>query len=338
MIRPRLVDSPGSMSRGTGVAWAPAVAGGSAPLARPANAPAYAVANHMLAAKGRSFHWARHLLNDVHADRATRLYGFCRRVDDLADETNAPGAAHEALLALDRAFETGASSDPLTVDALRLMAECQIDLAIPRLLIEGVSGDLQAVDVADVPALLRYCYKVAGTVGLMMSAALDTCDVAAAPHAIDLGIAMQLTNLCRDVADDAQAGRRYLPASLISVMAPARLVKPVGADRVLARSVVLRLLDLADEYYVSGEDGLHYLPARSRQAILVAARVYQAIGTRLRQRRGDAWLDRVVVSAPAKAAITVRALLSPSRKRRPHDLSLHTALAGYPGIHEVAHV
>jgi phytoene synthase len=326
------------MSRGTAVAWAPIVAGATAPLARQANAPAYAVANEMLAAKGRSFHWARHLLNNVHADRATRLYGFCRRVDDLADETNATGTAHEALFALDRAFETGASPDPLTADALRLMAECRIDPAIPRLLIEGVSGDLQTVGVVDVPALLRYCYKVAGTVGLMMSAALDTRDLVAAPHAIDLGIAMQLTNLCRDVADDAQVGRRYLPASLISSMAPARLVNPAGADRVLAQSVVLRLLDLADNYYASGEDGLHYLPSRAGQAILVAARVYQAIGTRLRQRRGDAWSGRVLVRAPAKAAITARALLSPSRARRPHDQSLHTALAGYPGIHEVTHV
>ncbi len=338
MIRSRLVDSFGSMSRGTSVAWAPAVAGASAPLARQANAPAYAVANQMLFAKGRSFHWARHLLNNVHADRATRLYGFCRRVDDLADETTSLSAAHEALFALDRAFETGASSDPLTVDALRLISECGIDPAIPRLLIEGVSGDLKAVGVADVPELLRYCYQVAGTVGLMMSAALDTRDPAAAPHAIDLGIAMQLTNLCRDVADDAQAGRRYLPASLIATMAPARLVSPAGADRVLAQSVVLRLLDLADDYYASGEDGLRYLPSRAGQAILVAARVYQAIGTRLRQRRGDAWSGRMVVRAPAKAAITARALLSPSRARRPHDQALHAALAGYPGIHELTHV
>jgi phytoene synthase len=325
------------MSRGTAVAWTPAVAGDPAPLARQANAPAYAVANEMLAAKGRSFHWARHLLNNVHADRATRLYGFCRRVDDIADETSAPGVAHEALFALARAFETGASSDPSTADALRLMAECRIELAIPRLLIEGVTGDLQTAVVADVPGLLRYCYKVAGTVGLMMSAALDACDLAAAPHAVDLGIAMQLTNLCRDVADDAQAGRRYLPTCLISTMPPVRLVDPAGADRALAQSVVLRLLDLADVYYASGEDGLHYLPSSAAQAILVAARVYQAIGTRLRQRGGDAWSARVVVGAPAKAAITARALLSPRRARRPHDQSLHAALAGYPGIHEAAH-
>jgi phytoene synthase len=304
-----------------------------------ANAPAFAVADQMLAAKGRSFHWARHLLDSNHTDRVTRLYGFCRRVDDLADETNAPSAAHEALVALDRAFEAGASSDPLTVDALRLMEECRIDTAIPRLLIDGVSGDLQAVAIADVPELLRYCYRVAGTVGLMMSAALDASDTAAAaPHAIDLGIAMQLTNLCRDVADDAQAGRRYVPASLISSIGPARLVDPLRADRALAQHAVLRLLDLADVYYASGEDGLRYLPPRAGRAILVAARIYRAIGTRLRQRHGDAWSGRVSVGVPAKAAITARTLLSRRRPYRPHDPSLHAALAGLPGVHEAARV
>ncbi len=327
----------GSMSHGASAFWTRAMPGGLATPTRRTNAPAFAVADKLLATKGRSFHWARYLLSNVHADRATRLYGFCRRVDDLADESSAPGAAHEALYALDRAFDTGASSDPLTIDALRLMAKCRIDVAIPRLLIEGVSGDLLAVGIADVPALLRYCYKVAGTVGLMMSAALDTCDVAAAPHAIDLGIAMQLTNLCRDVACDAQAGRRYLPASLTSAMTPARLVYPVGADRALAQSVVLQMLDLADDYYASGNDGLHYLPSRAAQAIQVAAHVYQAIGTPLRQRGGDAWSGRVFVRGPAKAAITAHALLNPCRTHRPHDLSLHAALAGYPGINEMAH-
>ena len=310
------------------------------PLPSPSSAAslAYTAANRALAAKGRSFHWARRLLNPVHSDRATRLYGFCRRVDDLADEASSTVAAQDALDALDRAFETDASSDPLTADAMRLMTECRIDPAIPRLLIAGVSSDLQTVDVADVPELLRYCYCVAGTVGLMMSAALDAHDPEASPYAVDLGIAMQLTNLCRDVVDDAKAGRRYLPASLVSAMSPMQLESPVHADRVQAEAGVLRLLDIADIYYASGEDGLRYLPPHAGRAILVAARVYRAIGTRLRQRDGDVWSGRVRVGATAKAAITAGALLSPKRAPRAHDQSLHAALAGWPGVHETTHV
>ena len=74
--------------------------------------------------------------------------------------------------------------------------------------------DAETVRVADEAELLRYCYRAAGTVGLMMCRVLDAPEPAAAAHAVDLGIAMQLTNLCRDVADDARMGRRYLPASL----------------------------------------------------------------------------------------------------------------------------
>lgn len=303
-----------------------------------AKSPAYFAADRMLTAKGRSFHWARRLLSAVHSDRATRLYGFCRRVDDLADEANSTAAAHDALCALDRAFETGAASDPLTADALRLIAECNIDPAVPRLLIAGVCSDLHVVAVADVPELLRYCYRVAGTVGVMMSAALDAKEPSALPYAVDLGIAMQLTNLCRDVADDAQAGRRYLPASLVGDLDPARLLDPAPQDRALAQSAVLHLLDLADTYYASGEDGLRFLPPHAARAILVAARVYRAIGTRLRQRGGDAWSGRVRVSGPAKLTITTHALLSPRAEPRPHAQSLHAALTGWPGVHETASV
>ena len=75
--------------------------------------------------------------------------------------------------------------------------------------------------VADEAELLRYCYRAAGTVGLMMCRVLDAPEPAAAAHAVDLGIAMQLTNICRYVADDARMGRRYLPASLVGDVAPA---------------------------------------------------------------------------------------------------------------------
>lgn len=299
---------------------------------------AYAAAHAALAAKGRSFHWARRLLGAVHADRATRLYGFCRRVDDLADETQSPDAARAALFALGQSLRAGASRDPLTADTIRLLRDCQIDPAIPLELIRGVAGDLLPVRVADEAELLRYCYRVAGTVGLMMSAALDVTDPRALPHAIDLGIAMQLTNLCRDVREDALADRRYLPASLVGELDPARLAEPVEADQPMVRNAVATLLDLADIYYRSGEDGLAYLPTNARGSILVAARVYRAIGGRLRRRGCDYWSSRAWVTMGGKAVITVGALAAlPFRQAsrrpvRPHDPALHRPLAGLLGI------
>jgi len=302
--------------------------------------PAYAAAHAALTAKGRSFHWARRLLGAVHADRATRLYGFCRRVDDLADETQSPDAARAALFALGQSLRSGTSRDPLTADTIRLLQDCQIDPAIPLELIRGVVGDLVPVRVANEAELLRYCYRVAGTVGLMMSAALDVTDPCALPHAIDLGIAMQLTNLCRDVREDALADRRYLPASLVGEIDPERLAYPLEADRPAVRKAVATLLDLADVYYRSGEDGLAYLPANARGSILVAARVYRAIGGRLRRRGCDYWSSRAWVPMGGKALITAGALAATpfrqasGRPARPHDAGLHRPLAGLLGVNQ----
>ncbi len=301
-----------------------------------------AAANATLAAKGRSFHWARRLLGKTHAARATRLYGFCRHLDDLADEGASAQDSREMLDAASRAIVTGASADPVIRDGLSLMEECRILPEIALELIAGVRSDLDPVRVADEAALLRYCYRVAGTVGVMMCGVLDVHRAAAYAHAVDLGIAMQLTNICRDIAEDAAAGRRYLPASLVGELAPDELIFPADAMQHRLRECVAALLERADRYYASGESGLSYLPFRARGGILVAARVYRAIGTRLRARDHAFWQGRVVVTDRAKAALTIHALLcAPLRSafwRQPsgHDASLHAALRGLPGI-EASH-
>ena len=242
----------------------------------------YAATEQLLATRGHSFHWARRLLGATHAERATRLYGFCRRLDDLADEATDPVAAHAALSAIHRALQTGAADCPETADMLALMRTCRIDPNAPLELIRGIEGDLGDVRIADMSELLRYCYRVAGTVGLMMTAALDVTAPEALPHAIDLGIAMQLTNICRDVRDDALLGRRYLPAALVGPLEPAALVAPTPSVRAAAVGALRTLLDAADRHYASGEQGLRYLQAGARTGILVAARTYRGIGTVLR--------------------------------------------------------
>lgn len=300
-----------------------------------AAAQAYQNANASLARHGRSFYWARRLLGPVHAARATLLYGFCRRIDDLAD-TQSCKRPRDELTALASALSDGHSSDALTVEVIHLLRQCRIDTAIPLQLIRGVCSDLEPVQIADEASLLRYCYCVAGTVGLMMSAALDTTTPVALPHAIDLGIAMQLTNICRDVRDDAQAGRRYLPATLAGPLLPEQLVQPSPALQPVVRAAVLHLLDLADRYYASGEAGLAYLPTRARAGILVAARVYRDIGVELRRRGGDYWSARVCVPAHRKLRLTLGALAQlpqlPRAQQRPagHDPSLHTPLLDLP--------
>jgi len=301
-------------------------------------APAPSAADATLARHGRSFHWARRLLGAAHADRATRLYAFCRHLDDLVDEAGSPGSAREALAAARAAVATGRSEDPALRDGLALMRECGIGADIVGELIAGMESDAGRVRVADEAELLRYCYRAAGTVGLMMCRVLDARDPAAAPHAVDLGVAMQLTNLCRDVAADARLGRRYLPASLVGDLEPSALADPSPGLRPRLRAAVARLLALAERHYASGEAGLPFLPPGARAGILVAGRVYRGIGRRLAARDHAYWEGRVAVSDPRKAAITLGALLtrpaSPAFWRRParHEAALHRALVGLPGI------
>ena len=268
----------------------------------------YAAADGLLAQRGHSFHWARRLLSVQHAERATRLYGFCRRIDDVADEATDAASAHAALAVIRQALQTGASDDAETADMLQLMQTCSIDPAVPLELIRGVEGDLGEVRVADMDELLRYCYRVAGTVGLMMTAALDVAAPEALPHAIDLGIAMQLTNICRDVREDASLGRRYLPATLVGPLEPVALVDPTTSVRATVTHALRVLLEAADRHYASGEQGLRYLPAGASAGILVAARVYRGIGTVLREQEFDCWSSRATVGTAGKVAITLRAL------------------------------
>lgn len=297
-----------------------------------------AAAEATLARQGRSFHWARRLLGATHADRATRLYAFCRRLDDLVDEAASPEEARVALAAADRAIADGRSDDPVLCDGLALMRECGIEPGIVRELIAGMASDAETVRVADEAELLRYCYRAAGTVGLMMCRVLDAPEPAAAAHAVDLGIAMQLTNLCRDVAADARMGRRYLPASLVGDITPDALIEPSLALQPALRAAVARLLALAEVYYASGEAGLPFLPVRARAGILVAGRVYRAIGHRLAAREHAYWEGRAFVPDWRKATITLTALTTqPLRgafwSRPPaHSVSLHQALIGLPGI------
>jgi len=290
-------------------------------------------ADRVLAAKGKSFYWARQLLGSKHASGATRLYRFCRYVDDLADEDQSAARSKKNIAALRESIHSGSTADAVIQDGIALINECQIDKKVVLDLIAGVWSDTELVRMADDAHLMQYCYQVAGTVGLMMCKVLNTDHPEAEPFAIDLGIAMQLTNICRDVQTDALVDRRYLPSALVNGLAPGELVQPGEAHKQLVKQAVATLLDLADDYYESGEKGLSYLPFRARLAILVAARLYREIGQKLRRQGCEYWHHRIVVSKAKKFMLTIEVLLTapltvkfwryPSR----HDAKLHAPLA-----------
>lgn len=306
-------------------------------------ATALVSATAVLKAKGKSFYWARHLLGVRHASNATRLYGFCRLLDDTADDAPSNALAQTRLAAIANCVRSGKTDDPALLDALALIRECRIDPGVVLDLIAGVESDLGRVCLQTETELLSYCYRVAGTVGLMMCSILDVTDPAAYPHAVDLGIGMQLTNICRDVVEDAALGRRYLPASLLGEIPAGELVEPSEMTRQRLRVCLATLLDQADLYYRSGQDGMRYLPVRARAGILAAARIYHAIGTSLRARDYACWDGRVMVGPTAKLRLTASALMKTfgNLMARPgsvqHDSSLHNHLIDVPSLAKVRH-
>lgn len=301
-------------------------------LARATQPGTVEAARSVLRKHGRTFHLASRLLGAAHAERAAVLYGFCRHVDDLADESGDAVAAMAALEAVRRSLRTRQAEDPWTAALLALQAHTGLSLAPVHALLDGVQSDLSPVRLADEASLVRYAYQVAGTVGVMMCAVLDVRDPRATPFAIDLGIAMQLTNIARDVGTDARMGRRYLPASWVGDVPACDIAAPDPALQRELRGATRRLLRLADRYYASGEAGLAFLPLRARLAILTAGRMYRAIGGRIAAADYRSWDRRAVVGPAAKAGLASQALFALAfsarlhRRDAVHDASLQHAL------------
>jgi 15-cis-phytoene synthase len=295
-----------------------------------------AEARAVLARHARTFDLAGRFLGPARRDAAAVVYAFCRLVDDLADETDDADAADAALAAVAAELRGDIPARPLVAVYAALLDDHGVDRRVAHELIAGVRADLGPVALADDAELLRYCYRVAGTVGLMMCGVLGVRAHAARPFAVDLGVAMQLTNICRDVAEDAARGRVYLPASRLLAATTVIELRRGNIPRPAIATVVLDLLALADRHYTSADAGTVYIPWPSRLAILVAARLYRAIGQVLRARGGDPLKGRAVVSRVAKLGWTAVALVRFARTLIPgrpptHDPGLHVDIADLPG-------
>jgi len=297
-------------------------------------------ARAVLAKGSKSFGFAARFLPADQWDDAARVYAFCRLVDDVADDESAPAADRRRdLQGLQAQLHGDQTLHPVVAELFTVDRRRGLDLEAASALIDACQTDLQPVRVADDRQLLRYAYGVASTVGLLMCGVLGVHAPQARAFAIDLGVAMQLTNICRDVAEDATLGRVYLPAERLRAhgVEPEELLTGKASPQGVAGAVE-EVLDLAEAYYASAWDGLHYLPFRARLAIVVAARVYRAIGLVLRRNGCDALAGRTWVPLPSKlvqAAIACVELFTPRilglGTPALHEPSLHTALVGLPG-------
>jgi phytoene synthase len=226
-----------------------------------------------------SFGRAARLLGRERGDAVRRLYAACRAVDDLADETGGPeGAAALARLRLDlHARRPGPGP---AAEFLDLHARHGLSLAPVGHLANTVASDLTHRPFETEAQLMQYAHGVAGTVGLMMCDLLGVSDAAARARAARLGRAMQLTNIARDVVEDARMGRRYLPAAW-GAPAPEALAEPGPGALAALRPALAIALDRAERDYEAGRAGLSALDLRARLAVALASRTYRDIGRRI---------------------------------------------------------
>jgi phytoene synthase len=173
----------------------------------------------------------------------------------------------------------------------------------------------------------------------MMCAVIGVRNPRALPYAVDLGLGMQLTNIARDVLEDARRGRVYLPSHEGDVeLDPESITTGDQAVRAAALRQVHRVLDIAEIYYRSADQGIRFIPSRPRLAIMTASRLYEAIG-KLILRRSDYWASRTVVPGSEKVRLTVVALrdwlFDPTYRAEAefgHQARLHSCLKGLPGV------
>jgi 15-cis-phytoene synthase len=261
----------------------------------------------MITKGSKSFSLAARLFDSETRDAAFFLYGWCRYCDDQVDQAGMEESREQleqrlrTLAEATRSAFSGAAQEQAVFIAMQyIVRRYSIPAHYALELIEGMAMDARATRYQTFNDLLLYCYRVAGTVGLMMSHVMGLRDEQALKHAADLGMAMQLTNIARDITEDAEMGRIYLPIQWIEEagMVPEEISAPKNRQKLAL--VTRRLLREAERYYVSGDAGLWHLSFRSACAVAAARHVYAAIGSLLLLKGSSAWDQRTYVTGPQK--------------------------------------
>jgi len=298
----------------------------------PADPGPQRTARATIAQHSRSFALASRLLGRRVRDQTAVVYTWCRRVDDAIDEPGGVGpdgagvlgeprpasrAEHAAALARLTADVDAAYAATATEPVLAAFGDVVRARGIPRRypdeLLAGLAMDAAAERYDTVDDLIGYAWRLAGVVGLMMSHVFGLARDEALIHAAHLGIAMQLTNVCRDVAEDWRRGRLYLPDELLAAHGACGLAGDLGRPMPASAAGAIactraELLGLADRYYRSGDRGLIALPWRAALSVAAARRVYAAIGARIARTGYRVAAARAVVPLRAKLALVVAAL------------------------------
>jgi 15-cis-phytoene synthase len=269
-------------------------------------------------AGSKSFAAASRLFEADTRRSAILLYAWCRHCDDVIDgqllgmgRQCAPQAsARERLAELELSTRRAFAGEPMADPAFAAFQEVALKHQIPQRHamehLRGFAMDVEGRTYQRIEDTLEYCYHVAGVVGVMMAIIMGAREPVTLDRASDLGIAFQLTNIARDIVEDAAIGRCYLPAEWLAEMSiePADLA--AERHRPALAIIARRLIDLAEPYYDSAMDGLPALPWRSAWAVATARSVYREIGMKVIRRGDQAWDSRAFTSRADKLRLAVQ--------------------------------
>lgn len=257
-----------------------------------------------------SFHTASRLLPARVRDPALALYAFCRLADDAVDEGDDKARAVLSLRdRLDMVYAGRPRNAPADRAFAAVVADFEMPRALPEALLEGLAWDATGRRYATLSGVLDYSARVAAAVGAMMCVLMRVRDADTLARACDLGLAMQLTNIARDVGEDARAGRLYLPLHWFDAAGldpEAFLADP--APTPILRGMVARLLAEAEDLYARSAAGVAALPPACRPGIHAARLIYAAIGTQVARAGHDSITRRAHTSRAQKLALVGRAL------------------------------
>ena len=251
-----------------------------------------ALCRQMIRQGSKSFHLASLLLPNCYRQHARALYGFCRMADDLVDHAQTPqDAVHQLAVRLDAIYAGAPSDNPTDRAFADVVGIFAIPRAVPDALIEGFAWDAEGRDYETLADVTAYGVRVAGTVGVMMSLIMGQRSPEALARAIDLGVAMQFSNIARDVEEDEKLGRVYVPSEWSAES------KAHAASRLVVE---------AETIYQRAASGIALLPRSCRASINAARLLYREIGlsAAAQHHRG-----RAVVALPRKLSLVAEAAL-----------------------------
>jgi phytoene synthase len=266
-----------------------------------------------LAVHGRSFSFASSLIPEPHRSRLLAVYAYCRFTDDLVDADRRSRAERVAQLdwwldASEAAYRDGHSTHAMLRIVMQDMSSAGVPFQYVSELCRGMRMDLLGNRYATVDELRTYCYRVAGVVGLWLTELFGVHDPETLDRAASLGVAMQLTNIIRDVGEDWERGRLYLPRNVmrrhgLTAATIDRVRRSRGPVPSAYAAVMEEMMSLADEEYQRAWPGIAALPDFFRPAVAVASRVYAAIHDVVRANGYDTLRRRAVTSTTRKLAI-----------------------------------